>query len=178
MVWTSKWSCSSLRKQMTFMVAWSIPWTDSEFFWVSISSKIFSCGFEKGLKIEHPSSPKKKTTDVVIPNLIHPPFKQVMFNKPPPPWSLTLGYPKIHLSTPREVTYTWELLPQHRVVSSLVHSSELKSQSRQQTPRPEVVVPALCSLSWQPRWLGGLGLGGMKIKQRKGGFKDVQGCNC
>lgn len=60
MVWTSKWSCSSLRKQMTFMVAWSIPWTDSEFFWVSISSKIFSCGFEKGLKIEHPSSPKKK----------------------------------------------------------------------------------------------------------------------
>jgi len=42
-----------------------------------------------------------------------------------------------------EVTYTWELLPQHRVVSSLVHSSELKSQSRQ-TPRPEVVVPALC----------------------------------
>lgn len=42
-----------------------------------------------------------------------------------------------------EVTYTWELLPQHRVLSSFVHSSELKSQSKK-TPRPEVVVPALC----------------------------------
>lgn len=150
MVWTSKWSCSSSRKQMTFMVAWSIP---VDRFGVLLSFNLFkdfSSGFEKSLQKKNILLPRKKNLHMwLFPIWFTHLLNKSWFNEPPPPWSLTLqGYPKIHLSNnPPEVTYTWELLPQHRVVSSLVHSSELKSQSRQ-TPRPEVVVPALCSLSW------------------------------
>lgn len=154
MVWTSKWSCSSWRKQMTFMVAWSIP---VDRFGVLLGFNLFkdfSCGlwlWKRSQKRKHPSSPEKNKLHMWLFPIwfITQLLNKSCFHKPPPPWSPTLqGYPKISPLKTSEVTYTWELLPQHRVVSSLVHSSELKSQSRQQTPRPEVVVPALCSLSW------------------------------
>lgn len=95
MVWTSTWSCSSLRKQMAFMVAWSTP---VDRFGVLLGFNLFkdfSCGFDKGLKEKTSFFPEKKKLHMwlfpiwFITHLLN----KSWFNKPPPPWSPTLGYP-------------------------------------------------------------------------------------